>query len=160
MDNAYSTMQSCLQKAVNGRNICDIYGDLVAGKLKLMYESTRKLCMHRIDNIMFKMKMNTNMAFSTNPHIPRTQPLFINSQSQSSTSSHLKSLYHNFASSAYITLSSQHTSPSPDHTIEAPQHTIPSPQHVPFHSSVPQNTRTCLNYAKCKLVRRKCISKK
>ncbi|XP_014261434.1 uncharacterized protein LOC106673737 [Cimex lectularius] len=61
-DNGDSTLQSACNKPAMERSVCDIYGELVAAKLKALDESRRDICMHRIDNVMFEMKMNTSKA--------------------------------------------------------------------------------------------------
>lgn len=72
MDSAFNSLQSLQPK--KDKHLCDIYGELVAAKLKAMDESTREICMHRIDNILFEMKMMQGPATSTNnthfmPHL-------------------------------------------------------------------------------------------
>ncbi|CAH0552496.1 unnamed protein product [Brassicogethes aeneus] len=50
MDNAYSLLQDITIKSPKERNICTIYGELVAAKLQEMDEQTREICMNRIEN--------------------------------------------------------------------------------------------------------------
>uniref|UniRef100_A0A1B6DD16 MADF domain-containing protein n=1 Tax=Clastoptera arizonana TaxID=38151 RepID=A0A1B6DD16_9HEMI len=57
IDGAYATLLSKVA-ASKERSLCDIYGELVAAKLKAMDEDSRDICMHRIDNILFEMKMS------------------------------------------------------------------------------------------------------
>lgn len=61
IDTAYSMLvQSTVHRSTpptsGERDVCDIYGELVAAKLKLMDENTRDFCMYRISNVFFKMK--------------------------------------------------------------------------------------------------------
>nr|CAH7765262.1 unnamed protein product [Callosobruchus chinensis] len=62
MDNAYSLLKTVTNKSAKEQNVCSIYGELIAAKLQEMDEHTREICMHRIDNILFEIKMNSRTS--------------------------------------------------------------------------------------------------
>lgn len=65
MDTAFSVLESSAQKsAPKEKETSDIYGELVAAKLKEMVEEDRELCMHRINNILFEMKYKNSTPSS------------------------------------------------------------------------------------------------
>ncbi|XP_046686246.1 uncharacterized protein LOC124371920 [Homalodisca vitripennis] len=72
MDAAFTTLQSLQPK--KEKHLCDIYGELVAAKLKSMDESTREICMHRIDNVLFEMRMVKGPATSGNTYFMQPSP--------------------------------------------------------------------------------------
>ncbi len=63
VNDTYSILQSTVQTPVpKEKDICDIYGELIAAKLKAMDENSREICMNRIDNLLFKMKYKNNLS--------------------------------------------------------------------------------------------------
>ncbi|CAH0582892.1 unnamed protein product [Chrysodeixis includens] len=71
----------------------DLYGQLLAKKLRKLDERQRDLAMHEIDNVMFRAKMQSNTSqqrsYSTSPSpVPRKlkSPIFIVAQQNLSTS--------------------------------------------------------------------------
>jgi hypothetical protein len=91
MDAALNTLQSLQPK--KEKHLCDIYGELVAAKLKCMDESTRELCMHRIDNILFEMRMVKGPATSGNTYFMQPPPSSSASANPSPCSEQTLTLY-------------------------------------------------------------------
>ncbi|XP_047098167.1 uncharacterized protein LOC124711944 [Schistocerca piceifrons] len=56
-DAAYTTQY---ERYVGEADECDLYGQLIATKLKKMDERSRDIAMNRIDNLLFEMKMKLN----------------------------------------------------------------------------------------------------
>lgn len=54
LDDAFSLLKVTVNKPAKERNLCTIYGELVAAKLQTMDERTREVCMNPIDNICSK----------------------------------------------------------------------------------------------------------
>ncbi|KAG5890276.1 hypothetical protein JTB14_031875 [Gonioctena quinquepunctata] len=128
MNNAYSLLQLVTNKPAKERNVCSIYGELVAAKLQEMEEHTREVCMHRIDNILFEMKMNSRMSHANNEINP-TRQLNISSTHDYEQSS---------PSPSSLSSSSNHTSQSLSHRQAA----FHSPQKTLSPHNVTQNNET------------------
>lgn len=72
MDSAYSVLQASLEKPAPQKDMCDIYGELVAAKLRKMDEYARQICMHNMDTIMFEMMINPTFVSNQSPVFPMT----------------------------------------------------------------------------------------
>lgn len=83
MDYALNALQSLQPK--KEKHLCDIYGELVASKLKSMDESTREICMHRIDNVLFEMRMMNRPETSGNTYFMQPSTSTISSPSPNET---------------------------------------------------------------------------
>lgn len=67
---AFSILKTSTQKEYRKRDDCDIYGELLAEKLRKMDERTRDIAMNRIDNMLFEMKINQALVKAL--HTPGT----------------------------------------------------------------------------------------
>ncbi|RXG72515.1 hypothetical protein Avbf_01446 [Armadillidium vulgare] len=59
IDEAYSLLRP-LVHSKNKRDDCEVYGELVAMKLRKLDDTTRDIAMNKIDNLLFEMKMHPN----------------------------------------------------------------------------------------------------
>lgn len=70
MDEAFSILKTSAQKEDNIKDDCDIYGELLATKLRKMDERTRDIAMNRIDNMIFEIKMNPPLSYENQYRSP------------------------------------------------------------------------------------------
>lgn len=139
MDTAFSLIEANVQKSAStttskDRDLCDIYGELVALKLRRLSERDREYCMNRFDNMLFEMQF------------PRTSapPSLLQSSRHCSPSPYspgiLSPTFSSASHSPYGSRSSNYTrSPSPQAAMSPHYPTPPPlPYTSPNNNSAPQ----------------------
>lgn len=77
IDEAFNIIQSNAKKNAKEKDFCDKYGELVAERLRQFDERTRDISMNEIDNLLFRMKMNSNISLHHQFNIPTNQNLTV-----------------------------------------------------------------------------------